>query len=170
MREMETNKLKDWSVKEMSLLRRYNLTVRQAVPLRMYNVSEINVVLSFKDRYDTEVSAMKFLDNLGFITTDRGYRYIKHIIVENVEARSIPPFLSRMYEQCMQHFNVTRKAVENAVASALKAALNSDRFEKINVAFDTNLITNGHISCGHFLTTVISRFIVAKQYGKTISF
>ncbi|MDR2201406.1 MAG: sporulation initiation factor Spo0A C-terminal domain-containing protein [Clostridiales bacterium] len=131
-------------------------------------IGERDVVLSFNDDYNVDVSVMDFLNKLGFNTADRGHTYLYGILTYCVKNEKLPPTVKILYEMCADKFNVTPKAVELSIASAIRSAYKTLRLKDADNLFPSSLIVDGKISNAVFITSILKRFLLARKYKHEI--
>ncbi len=134
------------------------------------SLREFDVVLSFVDDYHIAKSIMDFLDSLGFRITDKGYKFLVHIITESIKSDELSPSLNRWYEICAEKFSVSLKSVESGITNAIKTAGKSGKLEKLNEIFACGHVVFGNISNAMFINIVSKRFGIAHKYKQELCF
>jgi hypothetical protein len=133
-------------------------------------LEEYDYVLTFNNAYDIEKSVSSFLDLLGFRILDKGYRYLTQIFIGSLSSMKIASAVKDMYSDCSKVFDTNHKCVETGIAGAIKNAIQSGRFSKINNIVSTDFVANDHVSNGMFITYVCTKFMMHKRHNQPLCF
>ncbi|MCL2234409.1 MAG: sporulation initiation factor Spo0A C-terminal domain-containing protein [Firmicutes bacterium] len=148
-------------------------TLSQNVPreysfLDKSEFKEFDLLLSFSDEYNIEMSVINFLDTLGFDANNDGYSYLRFILSTHLKEKEIPMMLKVIYERCAMNYSTTVKAVEQAIITSMKKAVKKGSFSRINTVFNMKFFFEERPTNAKFLFFVLERFIIARKHNRSV--
>lgn len=85
---------------------------------------------------------IRFLLNLGFLPTRVGWEFWNAFI--NNKLYNLPACV--VYEKIAKMYNKTPVVVEHAMRTELNNAFNSGKLQRLNIVFDTDVVSNAPLS------------------------
>ncbi len=119
-----------------------------------YLLKEDNM-LSVENEVFINKTIADYLIDLGFSTNLIGYEYTQKMLCMLLKLKSERATLTENYIAIAELYKSESKSVENAISSAIKAALKNRTYEMEKVLVRLNKNGKASVSNGIFLTTVV---------------